>query len=112
MKLVSAIIRPFTLEDVREALCGLDVGGLTVSEVRGFGRQQPGADARRNAGSVADSLPRLKVEAAVADSAVDPLVEALSNAARTGTVGDGRVFVLDLAQVVRVRTDEAGPDAL
>jgi nitrogen regulatory protein P-II 2 len=112
MKLVSAIIRPFRLDDVREALCGIDVTGLTVSEVRGGGRQQGQAEAHRGAGRAADLVPRLKVEAAVVDSAVDPVVETLSQAARTGEVGDGRIFVLDLDHAVRVRTDEVGPEAL
>lgn len=112
MKLVSAIIRPFKLEDVREALCELEVTGVTVSEVRGLGRQQGHAEIYRGAEYVVDLLPKLKVEAAVADSVVDPVVETLSSAAGTGKIGDGKIFVLDLDHAVRIRTDEIGPEAL
>jgi nitrogen regulatory protein P-II 2 len=112
MKLVAAIIKPFRLDEVREALCDIDVTGVTVSEVNGLGRQKAQGKYFRGDGYMLEFIPRIRIEAAVEDSAVDPVVETLSTAARTGEVGDGRIFVIDLGQAVRIRTGEVGPEAL
>jgi len=112
MKLVTAIIKPFRLDDVRNALSEVGVQGMTVSEVKGFGRQRGHTELYRGAEYVVDFLPKAKVEIAVADDRLDEVVEALANAARTGKVGDGKIFVTDLEQVIRIRTGETGDSAL
>jgi nitrogen regulatory protein P-II 2 len=112
MKLVAAIIKPFKLDDVREALNDIGVSGITVIEVKGFGRQKGHTELYRGAEYVVDFLPKIKVEIAVDDGMVDRVIEAISGAARTGKIGDGKIFVFDLQQVIRIRTGETGPDAL
>ena len=112
MKIVTAIIKPFKLDDVREALSGIGVQGITVTEVKGFGRQKGHTELYRGAEYVVDFLPKVKVEAAVAADLVDQVIEAVSKAANTGKIGDGKIFVSNLEQVVRIRTGETGPDAL
>jgi nitrogen regulatory protein P-II 2 len=112
MKLVSAIIKPFKLDDVREALGDIGVSGITVTEVKGFGRQKGHTELYRGAEYVVDFLPKIKVEIAVDDGLVDKVIEAITNAARTGKIGDGKIFVFDLQQVIRIRTGETGSDAL
>ena len=112
MKMVTAIIKPFKLDDVREALSDMGVQGITVTEVKGFGRQKGHTELYRGAEYVVDFLPKVKVEAAVADDVVDSLIEAISKAANTGKIGDGKIFVTSLEQVVRIRTGETGPEAL
>ncbi|MEW7977998.1 MAG: P-II family nitrogen regulator [Candidatus Sedimenticola endophacoides] len=112
MKLVAAIIKPFKLDDVREALSGVGVSGITVTEVKGFGRQKGHTELYRGAEYVVDFLPKIKVEVAVDTDQVDQVIEAISGAARTGKIGDGKIFVWDLEQAVRIRTGESGPEAL
>jgi nitrogen regulatory protein P-II 2 len=112
MKLVAAIIKPFKLDDVREALNDIGVSGITVIEVKGFGRQKGHTELYRGAEYVVDFLPKIKVEIAVDDSLLDKVVEAITGAARTGKIGDGKIFVFDLTQVIRIRTGETGSDAL
>ncbi|MES9969098.1 MAG: transcriptional regulator [gamma proteobacterium symbiont of Ctena orbiculata] len=112
MKMVSAIIKPFKLDDVREALSEVGVAGITVTEVKGFGRQKGHTELYRGAEYVVDFLPKIKVEIAVDDDIVDQVVEAISSAAKTGKIGDGKIFVTSVEQVVRVRTGETGPEAL
>jgi nitrogen regulatory protein P-II 2 len=112
MKLVTAIIKPFKLDDVREALSEVGVQGMTVTELKGFGRQKGHTELYRGAEYVVDFLPKVKVEVAVADDQVDRVLEAVRNAANTGSIGDGKIFVLELEQAVRIRTGETGPDAL
>lgn len=112
MKMVSAIIKPFKLDDVREALSDVGVAGITVTEVKGFGRQKGHTELYRGAEYVVDFLPKIKVEIAVDDSIVDQVVEAITNAAKTGKIGDGKIFVTPVEQVVRVRTGETGSEAL
>jgi nitrogen regulatory protein P-II 2 len=112
MKLVAAIIKPFKLDDVREALSDIGVSGITVIEVKGFGRQKGHTELYRGAEYVVDFLPKIKVEIAVDDDLVDKVIEAITTAARTGKIGDGKIFVYDLNQVTRIRTGETGPDAL
>ncbi len=112
MKLVAAIIKPFKLDDVREALADIGVSGITVIEVKGFGRQKGHTELYRGAEYVVDFLPKIKVEIAVDDALVEKVIEAISDAARTGKIGDGKIFVFDLGQVIRIRTGETGPDAL
>jgi nitrogen regulatory protein P-II 2 len=112
MKLVSAIIKPFKLDDVREALGDIGVSGITVTEVKGFGRQKGHTELYRGAEYVVDFLPKIKVEIAVDAGLVDKVIEAIVNAARTGKIGDGKIFVFDLQQVIRIRTGETGTDAL
>ena len=112
MKLVTAIIKPFKLDDVRAALSEIGVSGMTVTEVKGFGRQKGHTELYRGAEYVVDFLPKVKVEAAMADDLVERAVEAIEQSARTGKIGDGKIFVLDLQQVVRIRTGETGADAL
>ena len=112
MKLISAIIKPFKLDEVREALSAIGVQGITVTEVKGFGRQKGHTELYRGAEYVVDFLPKTKIEAAVDDSIVDSAIEAIEKAARTGKIGDGKIFVYDLQQVVRIRTGETGKDAL
>ncbi|MFY9975686.1 MAG: P-II family nitrogen regulator [Chromatiaceae bacterium] len=112
MKLVSAIIKPFKLDDVREALGDIGVSGITVTEVKGFGRQKGHTELYRGAEYVVDFLPKIKVEIAIDDGLVDKVIEAVTSAARTGKIGDGKIFVFDLQQVIRIRTGETGSDAL
>ena len=112
MRMITAIIKPFKLEEVREALSIIGVQGLTVTEVKGFGRQKGHTELYRGAEYVVDFLPKAKVEAAVTDEMVESTVEAIENAARTGKIGDGKIFVTVLEQVVRIRTGETGPEAL
>jgi len=112
MKLVTAIIKPFRLDDVRNALGEVGVNGMTVTEVKGFGRQRGHTELYRGAEYVVDFLPKSKVEVAVSDDLVERVIEAITNAARTGKVGDGKIFVTDLHQVMRIRTGEAGDNAL
>ena len=112
MKMVTAIVKPFKLDEVREALSAIGVQGVTVTEVKGFGRQKGHTELYRGAEYVVDFLPKVKVEAAVDDAIVDQVIEAIENAARTGKIGDGKIFVAPLDQVVRIRTGETGKDAL
>ena len=112
MKIITAIIKPFKLDDVRQALGEIGVQGLTVSEVKGFGRQKGHTELYRGAEYVVDFLPKVKVEAAVPADLVDQVIEAVSKAANTGKIGDGKLFVTSLEQVVRIRTGESGPEAL
>jgi nitrogen regulatory protein P-II 2 len=112
MKLITAIIKPFKLDEVREALSEIGVQGITVTEVKGFGRQKGHTELYRGAEYVVDFLPKTKIEAAVDDTIVDRAIEAIETAARTGKIGDGKIFVYDLQQVVRIRTGETGNDAL
>jgi len=112
MKLVTAIIKPFKLDDVREALSEIGVQGVTVTEVKGFGRQKGHTELYRGAEYVVDFLPKVKMEAAIDDGLLDQVVEAITKAANTGKIGDGKIFVSDLEQVIRIRTGESGPDAL
>jgi nitrogen regulatory protein P-II 2 len=112
MKLVTAIIKPFKLDEVREALSAIGVQGITVTEVKGFGRQKGHTELYRGAEYVVDFLPKVKIEAAIKDDLLDQVIEAIEKAARTGKIGDGKIFIGDLDQVVRIRTGEAGPEAL
>jgi nitrogen regulatory protein P-II 2 len=112
MKLITAVIKPFKLDEVREALSAIGIQGLTVTEVKGFGRQKGHTELYRGAEYVVDFLPKVKIEAAVADGVVDQVVEAIEKAARTGKIGDGKVFVQPLEQVIRIRTGETGDAAL
>jgi len=112
MKLVTAIIKPFKLDEVREALSAIGVQGITVTEVKGFGRQKGHTELYRGAEYVVDFLPKVKIEAAVDDELIDRVIEAVEKAANTGKIGDGKIFVFDLLQVVRIRTGETGADAL
>jgi nitrogen regulatory protein P-II 2 len=112
MKLVTAIIKPFKLDDVREALSEVGVQGVTVTEVKGFGRQKGHTELYRGAEYVVDFLPKVKIEAAIEAKQLDRVIEAITKAARTDKIGDGKIFVSDLEQVVRIRTGESGKDAL
>ena len=112
MKMVTAIVKPFKLDEVREALSGIGVQGITVTEVKGFGRQKGHTELYRGAEYVVDFLPKVKIEAAVDDGLVERVIEAIEAAARTGKIGDGKIFVTTLEQVVRIRTGETGKDAL
>jgi nitrogen regulatory protein P-II 2 len=112
MKLVSAIIKPFKLDDVREALSEIGVQGITVTEVKGFGRQKGHTELYRGAEYVVDFLPKVKLEVAVNSDLTEQVIEAISKAANTGKIGDGKIFVYPLEQAVRIRTGETGPDAL
>jgi nitrogen regulatory protein P-II 2 len=112
MKLVTAIIKPFKLDEVREALSGIGVQGITVTEVKGFGRQKGHTELYRGAEYVVDFLPKVKIEAAIADDLVERAIESIEKAANTGKIGDGKIFVFDLEQVVRIRTGETGAQAL
>jgi len=112
MKQIVAIIKPFKLEEVREALGDIGVSGLTVTEVKGFGRQKGHTELYRGAEYVVDFLPKVKLEAAVPDELVERVVEAIEGSARTGKIGDGKIFVYDLDQVIRIRTGETGNEAV
>jgi nitrogen regulatory protein P-II 2 len=112
MKWITAIIKPFTLDDVREALAEAGVQGMTVTEVKGFGRQHGHTELYRGAEYVVDFLPKLKIEIAVGDDRLEHAIEAITHSARTGKIGDGKVFVSDLEQVIRIRTQEVDADAL
>jgi len=112
MKLVMAIIKPFKLDDVRESLSEIGVQGITVTEVKGFGRQKGHTELYRGAEYVVDFLPKVKIEAAVDDGLVDQVIEAISKAANTGKIGDGKIFVSSIEQAVRIRTGETGAEAL
>ena len=112
MKLVTAIIKPFKLDEVREALSAIGVQGITVTEVKGFGRQKGHTELYRGAEYVVDFLPKVKIEAAIQNEFLDRVIEAVEKAANTGKIGDGKIFVFDLEQVVRIRTGETGADAL
>lgn len=112
MKLVTAIIKPFKLDEVREALSAIGVQGITVTEVKGFGRQKGHTELYRGAEYVVDFLPKVKIEAAIDSALLDRVIEAIEGAARTGKIGDGKIFVYDLEQVVRIRTGETGKEAL
>lgn len=112
MKLVTAIIKPFKIDDVRDALSEVGVQGITVSEVKGFGRQHGHTELYRGAEYVVDFLPKVKVEIAINDEAVDDVIEAILRSAGTGKIGDGKIFVSNLEQVIRIRTGEVGNDAI
>jgi len=112
MKLVTAIIKPFKLDDVREALSEVGVQGITVTEVKGFGRQKGHTELYRGAEYVVDFLPKVKLEAVVDDGLVDPVVEAISKSANTAKIGDGKIFITDVEQAIRIRTGETGIEAL
>lgn len=112
MKLVTAIIKPFKLDDVREALSERGVNGMTVTELKGFGRQKGHTELYRGAEYVVDFLPKIKIEVAVADEHLDDVVDAIRGAANTESIGDGKIFVSELLEVVRIRTGETGPDAV
>ncbi|WP_116367684.1 P-II family nitrogen regulator [Parahaliea mediterranea] len=112
MKLVTAIIKPFKMDDVRSALSDIGVQGITVTEVKGFGRQRGHTELYRGAEYVVDFLPKLKLEIAVGESQVEATIEAIINSANTGKIGDGKIFVSDLEQVIRIRTGETGEDAI
>jgi nitrogen regulatory protein P-II 2 len=112
MKLITAIIKPFKLDEVREALSTIGVQGITVTEVKGFGRQKGHTELYRGAEYAVDFLPKVKIEAAVASDLVERVIEAIEKSARTQKIGDGKIFVFDLEQVVRIRTGETGVEAL
>jgi nitrogen regulatory protein P-II 2 len=112
MKLVSAIVKPFKIDDVREALSSIGVSGVTAIEVKGFGRQMGHTEIYRGAEYAVDFLPKVKIEVAVEDSEVAPVIEAISGAARTGKIGDGKIFVFGLGEAIRIRTGQTGQDAL
>ena len=112
MKVVSAIIKPFKLDDVREALSEIGVQGITVTEVKGFGRQKGHTELYRGAEYVVDFLPKVKIEVAISEKLLDQVIDAISKAAQTGKIGDGKIFVFSLEQVIRIRTGESGAEAL
>lgn len=112
MKMVTAIIKPFKLDDVRQALSDIGVQGVTVSEVKGFGRQKGHTELYRGAEYVVDFLPKVKMELAIDDSLLDQVIEAITSKANTGKIGDGKIFVSDIEQAIRIRTSESGPEAL
>jgi nitrogen regulatory protein P-II 2 len=112
MKLITAIIKPFKLDDVRKAISDIGVKGVTVTEVRGFGRQRGHTEIYRGAEYAVEFVPKTKIEIAVDDSLADQVIEAIVTSAKTGKVGDGKIFVFDLDQVVRIRTNERGADAI
>ncbi|MGZ8217384.1 P-II family nitrogen regulator [Methylomagnum sp.] len=112
MKFVTAILKPFKLDDVREALSDVGISGITVTEVKGFGRQKGHTELYRGAEYVVDFLPKVKLEVAVTDEQLDIVLEAISKTANTGKIGDGKIFVFELEQVIRIRTGETGADAL
>ena len=112
MKMVTAIVKPFKLDEVREALSGIGVQGITVTEVKGFGRQKGHTELYRGAEYVVDFLPKVKLEAAVNTELLERAIEAIEKAANTGKIGDGKIFVFELEQVIRIRTGETGAEAL
>ncbi|WP_020560313.1 P-II family nitrogen regulator [Thiofilum flexile] len=112
MKMITAIIKPFKLDDVRDALGEIGIKGITVTEVKGFGRQKGHTELYRGAEYVVDFLPKIKLEAAVDDAIVDQVIEAITNSANTGKIGDGKIFVSPIEQAIRIRTSERGTDAL
>ncbi|MCZ6518115.1 MAG: P-II family nitrogen regulator [Gammaproteobacteria bacterium] len=112
MKLITAIIKPFKLDDVRQAVADIGVQGITATEVKGFGRQRGHTELYRGAEYTVDFLPKTKIELAVADDVVEQVIEAIENTARTGKIGDGKIFVSTLDEIVRIRTGETGPDAV
>jgi len=112
MKLVTAIIKPFKLDEVREALSAIGVQGITVTEVKGFGRQKGHTELYRGAEYVVDFLPKVKIEAAVPDELLEQAIESVEKSANTGKIGDGKIFVFNLEQVIRIRTGETGSEAL
>jgi nitrogen regulatory protein P-II 2 len=112
MKLITAIIKPFKLDDVREALSDIGVQGITVTEVKGFGRQKGHTELYRGAEYVVDFLPKVKIEIGIASDKADAVIDAITGAANTGKIGDGKIFVSSLEQTIRIRTGETGPDAL
>lgn len=112
MQLIIAVIKPFKLDDVREALSRIGVQGMTVTEVKGFGRQKGHTELYRGAEYVVDFLPKIKIEVAVSDDQLDRVVEAISGTARTGKIGDGKIFVVNMGEAIRIRTGESGADAL
>jgi nitrogen regulatory protein P-II 2 len=112
MKFITAIIKPFKLDEVRSALCDIGVQGITVTEVKGFGRQKGHTELYRGAEYTVDFLPKVKVEAAISDELVEQVIATIEKAASTGKIGDGKIFIFDLEQVVRIRTGESGVDAL
>ena len=112
MKLVTAVIKPFKLDDVRSSLSEVGVQGVTVTEVKGFGRQKGHTELYRGAEYIVDFLPKMKLEIAVSDNLADQVIEAISSSANTGKIGDGKIFVSNLEQVIRIRTGETGDDAL
>ena len=112
MKLVTAIVKPFKLDDVREALSDIGMQGITVTEVKGFGRQKGHTELYRGAEYVVDFLPKVKIEVATTDEQVDQVIEAISKAANTGKIGDGKIFVVNLEQAIRIHTNESGNEAL
>jgi nitrogen regulatory protein P-II 2 len=112
MKLITAVIKPFKLDDVREALSEIGVQGITVTEVKGFGRQKGHTELYRGAEYVVDFLPKVKIEAAISDAVLDQVIESIAKTANTGKIGDGKIFVSELEQVIRIRTGETGNSAL
>jgi len=112
MKKIEAVIKPFKLDEVKEALHGIGIQGMTVTEVKGFGRQKGHTELYRGAEYVVDFLPKIKIEVAMSDDLVDKAVQVIVEAANTGRIGDGKIFVFDVAEVVRIRTGERGPEAV
>ena len=112
MRKIEAVIKPFKLDEVKEALHGIGIQGMTVTEVRGFGRQKGHTELYRGAEYVVDFLPKIKLEIAVTDEMVDKVIDAIVSAANTGRIGDGKIFVLPVEEVIRIRTGERGPDAV
>ena len=112
MKLVSAVIKPFKLDDVRQGLSDIGINGMTVTETMGFGRQKGHTELYRGAEYVVDFLPKIKIEVAINDDQVDAVIESITKSANTGKIGDGKIFVFDLEQVVRIRTGETGGEAI
>jgi len=112
MKLITAVVKPFKLDDVRTALSEVGVQGMTVTEVKGFGRQKGHTELYRGAEYVVDFLPKVKIELAVDDALVEQAVEAITKAAQTGKIGDGKIFITPLEEIIRIRTGETGPDAI
>ena len=112
MKMITAVIKPFKLDEVREALSAIGVQGITVTEVKGFGRQKGHTELYRGAEYIVDFLPKVKIEAAVEDDLTDQVIEAIEKTAKTGKIGDGKIFVSDLPQAIRIRTGETGSSAL
>jgi nitrogen regulatory protein P-II 2 len=112
MKMITAIIKPFKLDDVRQSVSDIGIQGITVTEVKGFGRQRGHTELYRGAEYVVDFLPKAKIELAVSDDVAEQVIEAITHAARTGKIGDGKIFVTELSQTIRIRTGETGPEAV